>query len=103
MNPQKFVAEDVLLTNARLVAVEIDSTEWFNFAKKTPGQPGVFEVNSVSTCDGEEAPRRYAFWNGVEFGPVRSNPDSAFVGRFDKRTLVDPKITQFRGLVEEAA
>ncbi len=100
MNPTKLVTEAV--THEFPALAVIASSDWFSAFKKEPGQPGVYEVNGVSVCDGEEPTRRFSYFNGRQFCVVRSTPEAAFAARFDKPTLVDSKITAFRGLVEEA-
>ncbi len=79
------------------VASEVDCTDWFKFAKKTPGQPGVFEVDSVPLNDQGAVARRFAFFNGVSFGPAANNPIDAYAFRFGPTTYV----SVFRGLTEE--
>jgi hypothetical protein len=78
--------------------VMIESTDWFNFAKKEPGQPGVFEVDPVPYNDQGDTIPRFAYWNGRKFGPAASTPDYAYQLRFDGTASY---VTKFRGLMRQ--
>lgn len=78
--------------------VAVALTDIFKFPKKTPGQPGVFAVNPVVIFH-VGGPARYAYWNGVAFGPIMQTVQEAFDFRFEKSDL-GHTITSFRGLVE---
>lgn len=89
------------VTNVDTSLARIEHTKWFDAATKIPGQPGVFEVNSVSTFDTDETgPRRFSYHNGRDFGPVMASPADAFAARFNKASL-QSSITAFRGLSEQ--
>jgi hypothetical protein len=105
MNPTKIALVDYQEKAPTIVTIE--STDWFNTAKKEPGQPGVFEVNPVAefdtVTDDQETElncRRYSYFNGKTFGPIASSVQRAFESRFEKSAL-GHTITAFRGLVEE--
>jgi hypothetical protein len=79
--------------------IVIESTDWFNFAKKEPGQPGVFEVDPVPTDDLGGSLPRFAYWNGRFFAPAANDPEGAYRNRFGGKAGY---VSKFRGLVEAA-
>lgn len=81
------------------VAVGIATTKWFDSTKREPGQPGVFEVNAVHQFDGDDAPRRFSYFNGKQFGPISTSVEGAYAERFNVSSLT-AGITHFRGLSE---
>lgn len=99
MNPTQVVEQEY--TGIEYVTVDVESTDWFNAAKKEPGQPGVFEVNPVEQFENEPAPRRFSFFNGKAYGPIEPTPEAAYSSRFGKSGLSNT-ITAFRGLSEPA-
>ena len=97
MNPLKQIETEITLPCTDLVPVEC--TDWFSYFRKEPGQPGVFEVNGKPVFDNEDCPRRFSFFNGKAFGPIKPTPDDAYDARFEV-SLFGDTIHLFRGLVE---
>lgn len=83
----------------KIVAVGIATSKWFKTSKYEPGQPGVFEVNAVHQFDAADAPRRFSFFNGKQFGPISTTAEGAYAERFNVSCLT-AGITHFRGLSE---
>lgn len=85
----------------RVDHVRVEHTKWYDTAKYEPGQPGVFEVDRVHQFDNPDiiGPRRFSYFNGKQFGPISTNPDSAYAERFNVSSL-SSSIRAFRGLKE---
>lgn len=83
--------------------VRVEHTKWFDTAKYEPGQPGVFEVDRIHQFDTPDVvgPRRFSYFNGKQFGPIATNPTSAYNERFNVSSL-SGSIKAFRGLREAA-
>lgn len=95
----KLVTESIERTSTKTLIIE--NTEWFDNATQEPGQPGVFEVDPVIVADGAEGQRRFSYFNGKSFGPVKLDATSAYAARFEKSDL-SASILKFRGLKEQA-
>ena len=100
-NPMKleYVTTEYTSISEQPTLVEIESTKWYNTETHGPGQPGVFEVNTVKQFDSEDSPRRFSYFNGKQFGPISSTPEGAFRERFN-HSVLSAGITRFRGLKE---
>jgi hypothetical protein len=82
------------------ISVPIMSSPWYSTTYHEPGQPGVFEVDSVTLDDTGAKLRRFSFWDGKWWGAVATSPSLAYTLRF-RDPQFEPR--QFRGLLQPAA
>lgn len=82
------------------VKLAITPGKWFVSADFRPFQPGVYEVNAIAVT-ADSCARRFAYFDGVDFKPAASTPETANEYRFCADYGQIHPITRFRGLSEE--
>lgn len=78
----------------------VQPSDWYAAAQWRPFQPGVYEVNAIAVT-ADSCARRFAYFDGVDFKPAASTPETANEYRFCADYGQIHPITRFRGLAEE--